>query len=458
VLDDEAGIACPRAREIGLVFQSYALWPHRTVFENVAYGLRLRKRPADEIKTRVEAILEKLGLAHLAARYPDQLSGGQQQRVAICRALVYEPKVLLLDEPLSNLDAKLREEARFWIRKLILDLGICAIMVTHDQSEALAIADHVLLLKGGSIVQDGTPIQIYGGPTNFYAADFMGTNNVLSGAYEAQADGSAIIRCDGWSLPGIWRDAEPPRDPADIRAVVGSRPWRSVPSRRDEPSAGCRGLHLSRRQMGVPPEARQRSAARAGPCGAVIRCGALHRAAGFDLAVQPVIGFSLSMSTGPRIALIHATPVAIDPSFRPSRRSGPRPSPSVSSTIPSRSTGRRRPTSRRPSTPAHVALADYAVSLGAKAILFTCSAFGPSIEAASRAGSAFRCSSPTRRCSRRPWAWRRHRHGRDLRPFHREHGRPSSPRTPARQARGKACHAADGRGHGGAARRRCRSP
>jgi iron(III) transport system ATP-binding protein len=221
VLDGEAGIALPpEAREIGLVFQSYALWPHRTVFENVAYGLRLRKRPEAEIKTRVEAILDKLGLAHLAARYPDQLSGGQQQRVAICRALVYEPKVLLLDEPLSNLDAKLREEARFWIRKLILELGICAIMVTHDQGEALAIADHVLLLKGGSIVQDGTPIQIYGQPTSFYAADFMGTNNVLSGAFEPQADGGAVIRCEGWSLPGIWRDAESPRNASDIRAVV----------------------------------------------------------------------------------------------------------------------------------------------------------------------------------------------------------------------------------------------
>ncbi|PZN96220.1 MAG: lipase [Hyphomicrobiales bacterium] len=220
-LDDKAGVAlAPEEREIGLVFQSYALWPHRTVFENVAYGLKLRKRPTEEIKTRVEAILDKLGLAHLAARYPDQLSGGQQQRVAICRALVYEPKVLLLDEPLSNLDAKLREEARFWIRKLILELGICAIMVTHDQGEALAIADHVLLLKGGSIVQDGTPMQIYGRPNSFYAADFMGTNNVLAGAYEPQPDGTGIIRCDGWSLPGVWQDAEPPRDPSDIRAVV----------------------------------------------------------------------------------------------------------------------------------------------------------------------------------------------------------------------------------------------
>ena len=168
VLDDKAGIALPpEQRQIGLVFQSYALWPHRTVFENVAYGLKLRRSPEAETKAKVEAILEKLGLAHLAARYPDQLSGGQQQRVAICRALVYEPKVLLLDEPLSNLDAKLREEARFWIRKLILDLKICAILVTHDQAEALAIADQVLLLKGGSIVQSGTPLDIYSRPETF---------------------------------------------------------------------------------------------------------------------------------------------------------------------------------------------------------------------------------------------------------------------------------------------------
>lgn len=221
VLDDKAGIALPpEAREIGLVFQSYALWPHRTVFENVAYGLKLRQTPAAEIKAKVEAILQKLGLAHLAARYPDQLSGGQQQRVAICRALVYEPKVLLLDEPLSNLDAKLREEARFWIRKLILDLKICAIMVTHDQSEALAIADQVLLLKGGSIVQSGSPIEIYGQPTNFYAADFMGTNNVLTGSYSPDAEGNGAIVCDGLALPGTWRDGEAPRDPADIRGVI----------------------------------------------------------------------------------------------------------------------------------------------------------------------------------------------------------------------------------------------
>jgi iron(III) transport system ATP-binding protein len=221
VLDDSAKIALPpEQRQIGLVFQSYALWPHRTVFENVAYGLKLRKVAAGEIKAKVEAILEKLGLAHLAARYPDQLSGGQQQRVAICRALVYEPNVLLLDEPLSNLDAKLREEARFWIRKLILDLKICAIMVTHDQAEALAIADQVLLLKGGSIVQSGTPLDIYSRPETFYAADFMGTNNVLSGRLVGAPGGDAAIDCAGLSLPGIWKDRAAPADPDAVRAVI----------------------------------------------------------------------------------------------------------------------------------------------------------------------------------------------------------------------------------------------
>ena len=220
VLDDKSGVALPpEAREIGLVFQSYALWPHRTVFENVSYGLRLRHMADAEVKARVEAILEKMGLGHLGQRYPDQLSGGQQQRVAICRALVYEPKVVLLDEPLSNLDAKLREEARFWIRKLILELKICAIIVTHDQGEALAIADSILLLKGGAIVQEGSPTQIYGQPRSFYAADFMGANNVLAGALASHGGGHAI-RGDGWEMQGVWRDAEPPADPSSIRAVI----------------------------------------------------------------------------------------------------------------------------------------------------------------------------------------------------------------------------------------------
>jgi iron(III) transport system ATP-binding protein len=202
------------------VFQSYALWPHRTVAENVGYGLKLRKVPAAQIAPRVAAILEKLGLAHLAARYPDQLSGGQQQRVAICRALVYEPRVLLLDEPLSNLDAKLREEARFWIRKLILELGTCAIMVTHDQAEALAMADHILLLKDGVIVQQGTPIDIYSDPRSFYSAEFLGTNNVTRATVAALSAQGVTVQGEGWSLAGTWRDAVPPAVGQSVRAVM----------------------------------------------------------------------------------------------------------------------------------------------------------------------------------------------------------------------------------------------
>lgn len=203
VLDQEERIAvAPENRNIGLVFQSYALWPHRTVAENVAYGLKLRGVGKAETLQRVKATLDRIGLGDLTERYPDQLSGGQQQRVAICRALVYEPRVLLLDEPLSNLDTKLREEARYWIRKLILDLEICAILVTHDQSEALAASDNILLLKDGVIIQEGTPQEIYTRPDSFYAADFLGANNVAAGRVEQNAEGWRISGRD-WTLEGV---------------------------------------------------------------------------------------------------------------------------------------------------------------------------------------------------------------------------------------------------------------
>jgi iron(III) transport system ATP-binding protein len=197
-------------RGLGLVFQSYALWPHRTVFDNVAYGLKLRNTPAAEIKTRVEKTLSQIGLGHLGARYPHQLSGGQQQRVAIARALVYEPPVILLDEPLSNLDAKLREEARAWLRTLIVTLGLSAIHVTHDQVEAMAIADRIVLLDSGLIAQEGSPTALYNEPATLFTAEFMGSNNRLEGTLVENTDGHATFEVFGERLSGLARTSAAP--------------------------------------------------------------------------------------------------------------------------------------------------------------------------------------------------------------------------------------------------------
>ena len=189
-------------RSLGFVFQSYALWPHRTVFENVAYGLKLRKVPQEEIRERVQEVLKNLGLGDLGERHPHQLSGGQQQRVALARSLVYKPQVILLDEPLSNLDAKLREEARIWLRHLIIELNLSAVCVTHDQAEAMAMADKVVLLQGGVIEQAGTPQEMYGSPQSLFVAEFMGNNNTLSGRITEVSGQSARIEGDGWALNG----------------------------------------------------------------------------------------------------------------------------------------------------------------------------------------------------------------------------------------------------------------
>jgi iron(III) transport system ATP-binding protein len=193
------------ARGLGLVFQSYALWPHRTVFDNVAYGLKLRRVRGDKIKSHVEHTLAQIGLADLAARYPHQLSGGQQQRVALARALIYEPSVILLDEPLSNLDAKLREEARAWLRALIVSLEVSALLVTHDQIEAMAIADSITLLNGGSIEQQGSPIELYTEPATLFAAEFMGSNNRVEGTLVEKMDKRAVIEVKGLRLEGMAR-------------------------------------------------------------------------------------------------------------------------------------------------------------------------------------------------------------------------------------------------------------
>jgi ABC-type Fe3+/spermidine/putrescine transport system ATPase subunit len=171
----------PHERGIGMVFQNYALWPHMTVMENVSYGLKLRKVTADEMTRRVHAVLEKVGLSGLGERYPGQLSGGQQQRVALARALVLNPQMLLLDEPLSNLDAKIRVQVRAEIRKLQKELGITAVYVTHDQEEALAMSDRIAVFKLGRTCQIGPPKALYERPANPFVADFIGINNLVPG-------------------------------------------------------------------------------------------------------------------------------------------------------------------------------------------------------------------------------------------------------------------------------------
>jgi iron(III) transport system ATP-binding protein len=203
VFDGAARVDVPaERRNLGLVFQSYALWPHKSVFDNVAYGLKLRRVSGTDIGTRVKQALDQLSLGHLAERFPHQLSGGQQQRVALARALVYNPPVILLDEPLSNLDAKLREEARAWLRELIVRMQLSALCVTHDQGEALAMSDRILLLNEGKIEQQGTPEEMYGSPVSLFTADFMGSNNRLAGRVAEVVGGAARIEGEGFALWG----------------------------------------------------------------------------------------------------------------------------------------------------------------------------------------------------------------------------------------------------------------
>ena len=177
----------PEHRNIGMVFQNYALWPHMTVAQNVAFGLEERKLPRADITRRTAAALDLVGLSDYGARRPNQLSGGQQQRVAVARTIAIEPKVLLLDEPLSNLDAKLRVHMRTELLALQRKLGITTIFVTHDQEEALSIADRVAVLDAGVIQQIGAPTELYDHPVNRFIANFIGTINLIAGAVDATA-------------------------------------------------------------------------------------------------------------------------------------------------------------------------------------------------------------------------------------------------------------------------------
>ena len=175
----------PEKRGIGMVFQSYAVWPHMTVFDNVAYPLRIMKKPKDEIRSDVAHVLEIVHLSQYAERIPSQLSGGQQQRVALARALVAKPELLLLDEPLSNLDAKLRESMRFEIKEIQSKLGITVVYVTHDQTEAMAMSDRIILINRAEVQQVASPEEIYNHPANQFVADFLGKVVFLRGRAEA---------------------------------------------------------------------------------------------------------------------------------------------------------------------------------------------------------------------------------------------------------------------------------
>ncbi len=175
----------PEKRGIGMVFQNYALWPHMTVYGNLAFGLQIKKVPKDEITKKIKKVLDMVQLEGYENRYPRQMSGGQQQRIAMARALVFEPEIMLLDEPLSNLDAQLREEMRFEFTELQRKLGITAIYVTHDQAEALVISDKIVILDRGKIVQSGSPKEIYSNPKNKFVAGFIAVTSFINGKIDS---------------------------------------------------------------------------------------------------------------------------------------------------------------------------------------------------------------------------------------------------------------------------------
>ena len=206
----------PNKRDTAMVFQSYALFPHMNVYDNVAYGLKLRKVPKEEIRERVMSILSLVKLDGMELRMTNQLSGGQQQRVALARALVVEPGVLLFDEPLSNLDAKLRVEMRTEIRRIQQTLGITAIYVTHDQSEAMSISDQIILMKSGVIAQMGSPMEIYYHPNSEFVADFIGECNFLEGTVVSSTREDTVVAVDGRNVTVLCEKDSKPGEAAKV--------------------------------------------------------------------------------------------------------------------------------------------------------------------------------------------------------------------------------------------------
>ena len=216
-------------RNLGMVFQSYALFPHMTVFDNAAYGLRLRHVPAKQVRDRVMELLSALGLEGLHGRYPSDLSGGQQQRVSIARALAYDPDMFLLDEPLSNLDAKLRVQMREEIRRIQKDLGVLAVYVTHDQEEAMSVSDRIGVFRAGRLMQVGVPQDIYRDPTSLFVADFIGKINFFPCTVVAadSAGGKVALRSGREVVVGRFHpldESEREEFGVETRAVLAVRP------------------------------------------------------------------------------------------------------------------------------------------------------------------------------------------------------------------------------------------
>jgi len=224
--DENVTQLAPHRRNTGMVFQNYALWPHLTVAENVAFGLEERRLPADEVRRRTAEALESVHMSGQAARRPNELSGGQQQRVALARALVVRPRCLLLDEPLSNLDAQLRLELRAEIRRICKEFKLTTVYVTHDQKEALAMSDRVAILDAGRILQVGTPLEVYRCPARRAVASFIGETDFIAGTVVSAGGGRASVDTALGRFDGVLGDpTQPPKAGAAVTLAVHPESW-----------------------------------------------------------------------------------------------------------------------------------------------------------------------------------------------------------------------------------------
>ncbi|MBC23435.1 MAG: spermidine/putrescine ABC transporter ATP-binding protein [Phycisphaerae bacterium] len=239
----------PNKRNTGMVFQSYALWPHMTVHENVAFGLKVRKIPQPEIKERVAKALELVRMGEYGTRKPNELSGGQQQRVALARALVFEPDVLLLDEPLSNLDAKLRLEMRSEIRRICSETRMTTVYVTHDQKEALSMADDMVVLRDGLVMQRGRPRDLYHQPGNRFTADFLGETNFMAGTVAESGGDTVVIETSSGRLSSSTFHADCPGG-GNVTASIRPESFRILREQQDTAGNSLSGRRIESTYLG----------------------------------------------------------------------------------------------------------------------------------------------------------------------------------------------------------------